>query len=105
MNTQEIINIFTFRFKQLGWTLTAGGNVVLISHGNFHYECESTDEVIKVLDLLRHLAPCKTREQWHENAKAKLTDVENAKQLLADFKLPVSCKFNHKSEIKLVNYA
>ena len=64
-------------------------------YSNFHYECESYDEVVKVFDMLDNLPLGNTRTEWSANAYAKLTNLENAKKLLADFNKPITCKFEY----------
>ena len=91
------MNLFSDQVEKFGFTINSGslGKTIMLSHGNFHYECESYDEVVKVFDMLDNLPLGNTREEWYENAKAKLTNIENAKKLLADFSKPITCKFEY----------
>tara|TARA_Y100000114_G_scaffold146193_1_gene156637 strand:+ start:360 stop:704 length:345 start_codon:yes stop_codon:yes gene_type:complete len=91
------MNLFSKDLEKYGWSLNSGslGKTIMLSHDNFHYECESYDEVVKVMDMFDNLPLGNTREEWQENAKVKLTNIENAKKLLADFHKPITCKFEY----------
>tara|TARA_R100000664_G_C2677872_1_gene87138 strand:- start:237 stop:569 length:333 start_codon:yes stop_codon:yes gene_type:complete len=91
------MNLFSDQLDKFGFSLSDGrlGKTIMLSHGNFHYECESYDEVVKVFDMLDSLPLGNTRTEWYANAYAKLTNLENAKKLLADFNKPITCKFEY----------
>ena len=91
------INLFSDQIEKFGFSMNSGslGKTIMLSHGNFHYECDSYDEVVKIFDMLDSLPLGNTKVEWYANAYAKLTNLENAKKLLADFRQPITCKFEH----------
>jgi hypothetical protein len=95
----QIINAFKHVIESYGWNIGRLLDDLVIQHGNFHFVINSADELVQVIDMFSCIPAQKTRDEWHEKAKKQLKSVENAKRLLADFKSPIACKYDHIGDI------
>jgi hypothetical protein len=101
----QIINAFKHVIESYGWNIGRLLDDLVIQHGNFHFVINSADELVKVIDMFSCIPAQKTRDEWHEKAKKQLKSVENAKRLLADFKSPIACKYDHMGDIMADNHS
>ena len=96
---------FGEQVEQFGWTLFCGEEVsrvsvydkmIAIRHENFTFYIDNKSELIKVLKLFsvnavpsKELWDGKGNTKFHEAMKNKLTSIENAQKLLADYDMPI----------------
>lgn len=96
---------FGEQVEQFGWTLFCGEEVsrvsvydkmIAIRHENFTFYIDNKSELIKVLKLFsvnavpsKELWDGKDNTKFHEAMKNKLTSIENAQKLLADYDMPI----------------
>ena len=103
-----IKDTFGKQVEQFGWTLFCGEEVVqyhrglhgkkiiAIKHEHFIFYIENKSEMLKVLKLFsvnavpsKELWDGKDNTKFHEAMKDKLTSIENAQKLLADYDMPI----------------
>ena len=103
---------FGEQVEQFGWTLFCGEEVsrvsvynkmIAIRHENFTFYIDNKSELIKVLKLFsvnavpsKELWDGKDNTKFHEAMKNKLTSIENAQKLLADYDMPIQAIFKHR---------
>ena len=109
-----IKDTFGKQVEQFGWTLFCGEEVIqyhrglhgkkiiAIKHENFIFYIENKSEMLKVLKLFsvnavpsKELWNGKDNTKFHEAMKNKLTDIENAQKLLADYTKPIEAKYKY----------
>ena len=105
-----IKDTFGKQVEQFGWTLFCGieviqlhgKKIIAIKHENFIFYIENKSEMLKVLKLFsvnavpsKELWDGKDNTKFHEAMKNKLTDIENAQKLLADYTKPIEAKYKY----------
>lgn len=106
------------KVEEFDWKLYVGDEVALnwhdkaiytmaVGHGNFFFSIKDRDELLQVLRMFSVTAPKlwdnKDNQKFHDAVKDKLTSIENARRLLADFTQPIDCNYNYKPRMKKIS--
>ena len=106
------------KVEEFDWKLYVGDEVALnwhdkaiytmaVSHGNFFFSIKDRDELLQVIRMFSVTAPKlwdnKDNQKFHDAVKDKLTSIENARRLLADFTQPIDCNYNYKPRMKKIS--
>ena len=106
------------KVEEFDWKLYVGDEVALnwhdkaiytmaVGHGNFFFSIKDRDELLQVIRMFSVTAPKlwdnKDNQKFHDAVKDKLTSIENARRLLADFTQPIYCNYNYKPRMKKIS--
>ena len=109
---------FQSKVEEFDWELFVGDEVALnvfdkqkykmaIKRENFFFFVIDKDELLQILRMFSVTAPKlwdnKNNRQFHDAVKNKLTSIENARRLLADFTQPIDCNYDYKTRMKKIS--
>ena len=109
---------FQSEVEEFDWELFVGDEVAFdvfdkqkytmaIKRDNFFFFIKDKDELLKIIRMFSVTAPKlwdnKDNQKFHDAVKDKLTSIENARRLLADFTQPIDCNYNYKQRMKKIS--
>ena len=109
---------FQSKVEEFDWKLFVGDEVALnwhdkaiytmaVGHGSFFFFIKDRQELLQVLKVFSVTAPKlwdnEDNQKFHDAVKDKLTSIENARRLLADFTQPINCNYDYKPTMKKIS--
>lgn len=102
---------FQSKVEEFDWELFVGDEVAFdvfdkqkytmaVKRDNFFFYIKDRKELVQVLNVFSVTAPKlwdnEDNQKFHDAVKDKLTSVENARRLVAQFTQPINCHYDHK---------
>ena len=102
---------FQSKVEEFDWELFVGDEVAFdvfdkekykmaIKRDNFFFFIKDKDELLQILRMFSVTAPKlwdnEDNQKFHDAVKDKLTSVENARRLVAQFTQPINCHYDYK---------
>ena len=110
--TKYIKETFQSKVEDFDWELFVGDEVAFkdvfdkqkytmaVNHDNFFFFIKDRQELLQVLNVFSVTAPKlwdnEDNQKFHDAVKDKLTSVENARRLVAQFTQPINCHYDYK---------
>ena len=110
---------FQSQVEEFDWELFVGDEVAFdvfdkqkytmaVKRDNFFFYIKDRQELVQVLNVFSFTAPKlwdnEDNQKFHDAVKDKLTNIENARRLVAQFTQPISCHYDYKpNRIKKVS--
>ena len=110
---------FQSKVEEFDWELFVGDEVAFdvfdkqkytmaVKRDNFFFYIKDRQELVQVLNVFSFTAPKlwdnEDNQKFHDAVKDKLTNIENARRLVAQFTQPINCHYDYKpNRIKKVS--
>ena len=102
---------FQSQVEEFDWELFVGDEVAFdvfdkqkytmaVKRDNFFFYIKDRQELVQVLNVFSFTAPKlwdnEDNQKFHDAVKDKLTNIENARRLVAQFPQPINCHYDYK---------